>query len=201
MQIALPEMNFAATLTLDSENPPSAEQFVAFCEANRDLKLERTPRGEIVIVPPAGGESDYRNAWAISQLVTWARRTGHGKYFGATALFFLADGSALSPDAAWVSRERLSSLSSKQRKSFMPVCPEFVIEVMSPSDRLPAAQQKMRNWIANGVELGWLVDGDSMRVFVYRGSGEVQIVTGDQIEGEGLVSGFTLDLTAIWEEL
>lgn len=199
MQIALPDMNVAATLILDSENPPSEEQFLAFCEANRDLKIERSPRGEIVIVPPAGGESDYRNADAISQLFSWAKKTKGGRSFGATALFLLPDGSALSPDAAWVSSARLAELTAKQRKSFMPVCPEFVIEVMSPSDRLSTAQHKMRTWISNGVQLGWLIDGDSMRVFVYRQSGEVQIVTGNHVDGEGPVLGFTLDLGGIWE--
>jgi len=199
MQIALPGMSVAATLVLDSENPRNEEQFVAFCEANRDLKIERTPRGEIVIVPPAGGESCYRNADAISQLFAWARKTKIGRSFGSTALFLLSDGSALSPDAAWVSLERLSGLTTQQRKRFMPVCPQFVIEILSPSDRLSAAQQKMRTWISNGVQLGWLIDGDSMRVFVYRQSGEVQIVTGNHVESEGPVAGFTLELDGIWE--
>ena len=198
MQIALPEMNVAATLILDGERPPSDEQFLAFCEANRDLRIERSAKGEICIVPPAGYESDSRNEEVTVQLGNWSRRTKRGRTSGSSTLFRLPDGSALSPDAAWVSNERRAALPREAGKGFLPLCPEFVIEVMSPADRLPAAQQKMRNWIANGAELGWLIDGDGMRVYVFRQNGEVQIVTGDRIEGEGPVSGFTMDLTAIW---
>lgn len=200
MQVALPDSQ-TATLILDPESPPSEEQFLAFCEANPELRVERSAKGEIFIVPPAGGASDYRNADAISQLFVWARHSGRGKGFGATALFLLEDGSALSPDAAWVSAERLSSLTARERAGFLRLCPEFVIEVLSPSDRLPAAQRKMRAWIANGASLGWLIDGDAMRVYVYRQTGEVEIVTGDHIDGEGPVAGFRLDLGSIWEGL
>jgi Uma2 family endonuclease len=201
MQVALPDFNAPATLILDSENPPSDEQFATFCEANRDLKIERNTRGEIVIVPPAGGASDYRNADAISQLFSWSRESGKGTGFGATALFLLEDGSALSPDAAWISTERLSGLTPKERAGFLAVCPEFVIEVLSPSDRLVTAQKKMRAWIANGAQLGWLIDGDAMKVYVYRTSGEMEVVTGEYIDGEGPVAGFRMDLTSIWEGL
>jgi Uma2 family endonuclease len=201
MQVALPDFNAPATLILDSENPPSDEQFVTFCEANRDLKIERNTRGEIVIVPPAGYESDHRNLNASSQLFAWSRQNKTGRASGSSALFMLPDGSALSPDAAWVSNERLASVNSSERRQFPHVCPEFVIEVLSPSDRLATAQKKMRAWIANGAQLGWLIDGDAMKVYVYRASGEMEIVTGDHIDGEGPVEGFRMDLTSIWEGL
>ena len=105
----------------------------------------------------------------------------------------------MSPDAGWISKPRIAALTKEERQGFLRLCPEFVIEVMCPTDRLPSAQQKMRNRIANGVELGWLIDGGGMRVYVFRKNGEGQIVTGDHIDGEGPVEGFRLDLTAIWE--
>ena len=179
----------------------SDEQFFALCEANRDLRIEKTAKGEICIVPPAGYESDNRNEEVTVQLGIWSRATKRGRASGSSTLFRLPDGSALSPDAAWVSNQRRAALTRSDRRSFPQLCPEFVIEVMSPTDRLPVAQQKMRNWIANGAELGWLIDGDGMRVYVFRKNGEVRIVTGDHIDGEGPVAGFRLDLTAIWEDL
>jgi Uma2 family endonuclease len=200
--IALPDLTSSATLVLDPEDRLDDDRYFAFCMANPDLNVERTAHGEIVIVPPAGGESDYRNADAIIELGRWAKRDKRGRTFGATAQFLLPDGSGLSPDAAWVSKERLGSLSRKELRQFPHVVPEFVIEVMSPSDRLSAAQRKMRLWAANGVELGWLIDGDNRRVFVYRGDAEPRVIAdAESIAGEGPVEGFVLPLTDIWEGL
>ena len=202
MQIALPELHSPATLILDRENGASEEEYLAFCEANPDLRLERTAKGEIVIEPPAGGESDYRSLDAGGQLRDWARSTRTGKAFGSSVEFLLPDGAAFSPDAAWVSNERLGPLSKKQRQQFPRLCPEFVVEVMSPSDRLPAAQRKMIEWLANGVELGWLIDGDARCVYVFRQGCEVQVLSEiDRIEGEGPLAGFVLELGEIWEGL
>ena len=200
MQLALPDLETSATLILDREHPLTDEAYYAFCVANPDLRIERMPDGEIVIVPPAGGESDFRNAKAIMALGVWAEKERHGRAFGATAQFLLPNGAGLSPDAAWVSNERLATLSKRQRREFMPVVPEFVIEVMSPSDRLAAAKKKMLLWAANGVDLGWLIDGDNRRVYVYRCDGtEPRIVAGaDSIAGEGPVEGFVLPLDSIW---
>ena len=202
MQIALPDLDAPATLILDPENRLSDDAYFAFCEANPDLRLERTAQGEIVIVPPAGGESDHRNVDVSSQLFTWAKKNGRGKGFGPTAQFLLPDGAALSPDAAWVSNEHLTTLTKEQRRRFLPVVPEFVVEVMSPRDRLRAAQRKLQQWIDNGVELGWLIDGDNRCVYIYRQQCEVRQATDiSQIEGEGPVQGFVLDLTDIWAGL
>lgn len=154
---------------IDREHRLTDEEYWAFCVANPDLNVELTAEGEIVILPPPGAEADYRNVSVTSALGQWARVDGRGKAFGPTVQFLLPDGSGLSPDAAWVSNDRLSSLSKQERRQFPHVIPEFVVEVMSPSDRLKAAQKKMRLWAANGVELGWLIDGDAGRVYVYRG--------------------------------
>lgn len=202
MQIALPDLNTPATLILDREHGLTDEAYFAFCAANPDLNVERTRDGEIVIVPPAGGESDYRTVKAIVSLDAWAVKDKRGKSFGPTVQFMLPDGSGLSPDAAWVSNERLAVLSKHELRRFPRVVPEFVIEIMSPSDRLADAQKKMRLWAANGVELGWLIDGDNERGYVYRGTGEPRVVTNaESIAGEGPVEGFVLPLGEIWAGL
>jgi Uma2 family endonuclease len=202
MQLALPDLDAPATLTLDRRNRLSDEDYFAFCMANPDLQIERTAQGEIVIVPPAGGESDYRNLDCARRVADWADRTDHGKAFGPTVQFLLPDGSGMSPDVAWVSNERLAPLTKRQRRRFLPVVPEFVVEVRSPSDRLRPAQRKMQKWIDNGVELGWLVDGDNRCVYVYRQGREVrQVRAASQIEGEGPVEGFVLHLAKIWAGL
>jgi Uma2 family endonuclease len=202
MQIALPELNGPATLVLDSEDRLTDDEYFAFCVANPDLNVERTAEGDIVIVPPPGGESDYRNMSVTLAFGQWARMDGRGKAFGPTVHFLLPDGSGRSPDAAWISNGRLALLSKEERRQFLRGVPEFVVEVMSPSDRLKAAQQKMRLWAANGVELGWLIDGDARRVYVYRGMSEPRIVAdAGSIAGEGPVEGFVLQLGEIWEGL
>jgi Uma2 family endonuclease len=202
MQIALPNQDRPVTLTLDRERRFTDDEYFAFCAANQDLNVERTPEGEIVIVPPAGGESDYRSAEVIGELRNWARKDKRGKSFGSSAQFLLPDGSGLSPDAAWVSNERLGSVPKRDLKQFPRLVPEFVIEVLSPSDRLAAAKKKMSLWASNGVELGWLIDGDNRNLYVYRGNAEPRVVTNaDNIAGEGPVDGFVLPLGPIWAGL
>ena len=202
MQIALPELDTPVTLRLGRTAQLSDDDYFAFCAANPDLRLERTSRGEIVIVPPAGMESDFRCSKVLSRLVWWAERTGRGKAFGCSVEVFLPDGSALSPDAAWVSNERLASVSHTELRRFPHLVPEFIAEVMSPSDRLPAAKRKMAMWMANGVELAWLLDGDKKCVHVYRQGCETRMLVGpDSIAGEGPLEGFVLDLPSIWAGL
>jgi Uma2 family endonuclease len=202
MQIELPELTVPATLILDPENGTGIEQYLAICEPNPDVWLERTAQGELVIVPPAGLECSCRSAEVIAQLATWARQNGAGKTFGGSSAFILADGSALFPEAAWLSNARIASLTKEQRRQFPPICPEFVVDVMSPSDRLTRSRQRMRTWIANGAELAWLIDGDAKCVYVYRQGGEECIFSDvDSIAGEGPVEGFVLDLQEIWEGL
>jgi Uma2 family endonuclease len=202
VQIALPELSIPATLVLDRENRLSDDEYFAFWEANPDLRLERTAQGEIVIVPPAGLESDHRNFDLNIQFGVWSKANRRGEAFGPTAQFPLPDGSALSPDTAWVSNDRLATIPIAQRKGFPRVVPEFVAEVISPSDRPKAAHRKMQQWIDNGVDLAWLIDGDNQCVYVYRQNCEMRLVRGvSQIEGEGPIDGFVLDLTDIWAGL
>ena len=181
----------------------SDDEYYAFCMANPDVRFERTSQGEIIIVPPAGGESDYQSADLVIQLGAWAKRDRRGKTFGSSAEFILPTTAALSPDAAWVSNARLSTLSKEQRRKFLAVCPEFIVEVMSPSDRLKPAMEKMQEWMRAGVELAWLLDADAQTVYIYRaGNTEPDQRTGiPRLSGEGPVAGFELDLTDIWAGL
>jgi len=180
----------------------SDEDYWAFCMANRDLRIERTAEGEIVIIPPAGGESDHRNTKVISQLDRWAETDGTGQAFGSSVQFFLPDGSGRSPDAAWVSNESLKQLSKQERKKFLRLTPEFVVEVLSPSDNLKEAKAKMESWIANGVQLAWLIDGDAETVYVYRKGQPVRTRRHiRELAGDGPVAGFSLNLVPIWAGL
>lgn len=189
-------------LVFESEEKLSEQEYLAFCEANPDVRVERTAEGEIIIVPPAGGEGAYRSGKAFSQLDQWTEVDGRGRAFDSSVEFMLPDGSALSPDASWVSNESLDKLSWEQRREFLRLSPEFVIEVMSPSDRLKPAKGKMEDWIANGVQLAWLIDGDHETVYVYRKGRAVVTRKGlREIAGEGPVNGFVLRLASIWRGL
>jgi Uma2 family endonuclease len=203
MQVVLPEQALPAKLILNPELRMNDDEYYEFCMSNPDVRFERTARGEIVIVPPAGAESDYRNADVIIKLGEWAKRDGRGKVFGATTEFILPNGAALSPDAAWVSTSRLSKLSKDQLRKFPRLIPEFVVEVMSPTDRLRPAMEKMTEWIRGGVQLAWLIHGDEQAVYIYReNQNEAEMRTGiTTLAGEGAVAGFDLDLTDIWAGL
>jgi len=203
VQVVLPEHALPVKLSFNPELVMSDDEFFDFCVSNPDLWFERTEEGEIIIVPPAGAESDYQCVGIVTQLNNWAERDGRGKAFGMTAEFILPTGAALSPDAAWLSNVRLATLSKVQRRKFPRVTPEFVVEVMSPSDRLKTAKTKMERWMRGGVDLGWLIHGDAKTVYIYRaGQAEAEERTGiSKLAGEGPVAGFELDLTGIWAGL
>jgi Uma2 family endonuclease len=164
--------------------------------------VERTAEGEIVVMPPAGGESSYRSQTIGMQLALWAMGDGRGKSFESSVQYMFPDGAGLSPDASWVSNAALQRLTPKQRTEFLPLSPEFIVEVRSPSDRLKAVKAKMEQWIANGVQLAWLIDGDAKTVYIYRPDRAPETRRGIQkLAGEGPVAGFTLDLRTIWKGL
>jgi Uma2 family endonuclease len=181
----------------------SDDEYFKFCMNNGDLWIKRTAKGAIMILPSTGFETSYRTGEASGQLTTWAQRDGRGKGFGSSSHFILATGAALSPDAAWVSNRRIMQLSKDQRRKFPPLAPEFIIEVMSPRDRLTDAKKKMEEWMRGGVELGWLIEADRKTVYIYRaGQPGPEKRTGiKKLEGEGPVAGFELDLTNIWAGL
>jgi len=177
-------------------------EYFEFCARNPELRIERNARGEIIIMPPAGAETAFRNSDLTAQLAMWSRRDGRGRAFDSNVEYILPNGAALSPDASWVLSSRLEHFSKEQKKRFLPLCPDFVVELISPTDRLPRAREKMRQWIDNGAALGWLIDADRRTVYVYRPAREPEeLVNIDHVNGEGIVEGFRLELGDIWQGL
>jgi Uma2 family endonuclease len=169
------------------------------CRKNRDLRIERNAGGELIIMPPAGGETGDRESEIIMQLRLWAKRDGTGKTFSSSTGFTLLNGAMRSPDSAWVPLSKWNKLTAKQRKKFAPVCPDFVLELRSPSDNLKALQEKMEEYRENGAELGLLVDPERKRVHVYRRGKKPKILKEPRdVDCGPELPGFVLDLTEIW---
>lgn len=178
----------------------SNEMFFNFCQANRDWRIERNAQGEVFIMPPAGGETSGKNAILTTALTTWSLQDGTGVAFDSSGGFDLPNGATRSPDAAWVKKSRLATLTAEQKKRFLPLCPDFVIELRSPSDALKMLQEKMQEYIDNGAQLGWLLDAPNRRVFVYRPGRAVERVENpSSLSGDPELPGFVLDLAKIWE--
>ena len=177
----------------------SEDDFFEFCQLNRDLRIERTAHGEILIMPPTGGETGNRGAEITFQLKLWAKRDGVGEVFDSSTGFILPNTAMRSPDAAWVLRARLTKLTAEEKKKFIPLCPDFVIELKSPSDNLKTVQAKMEEYIENGARLGWLLDPDARRVHVYDADGRREAIeAAERISADPVLPGFTLDLADIW---
>lgn len=178
----------------------SADDFFDFCQRNRDLRIERKANGEIIIMSPAGGETGGRNATLSFYLTRWARADGSGVAFDSSTGFDLPNGATLSPDAAWVLRERLAHLTPRQKRKFLPLCPDFVIELQSPSDRLDDLKEKMQEYIDNGAQLGWLLAPDTRTAYIYRPDQEPErLSNATQLSGDPELPGFVLDLREIWD--
>jgi len=176
------------------------DQFFEFCQINRDLRIERTAEGDLVIMPPEGGETGHRSILLGMFLTQWALQDGTGVTFGSSTGFNLPNGAMRAPDAAWVRRSRLATLTTDQKQKFLPLCPDFVVEIRSPSDRLSLAQAKMQEYLDNGAQLGWLIDPLSRQVYVYRPNRPVERVENPAtVAGDPVLPGFVLDLPQIWE--
>ncbi len=180
----------------------SKELFEEICRLNSEARVELTRDGRIIIMAPTAIESDYQNGEAFTQLKIWTRKTKRGKAFGPTAGFYLPDGSNRSPDAAWVSDERVNALSPAQKRKPAPLLPEFVVEVKSPSDRLKKLQEKCSQYLENGVSETWLIHPDKRTVFVYKPGQEVQELVGvSSVAASAGPVGFVLELEEIWAGL
>jgi Uma2 family endonuclease len=176
------------------------EQFFEFCQRNRDLRIERTAQGEVIIMPPTGGETGNRNAELNGQIRNWTKEDKTGKMFDSSAGFKLPNKADRSPDAAWVTRTRLAQLSLEQKRKFIPLCPDFVVELRSPSDELEKVKAKMDEYLANGARLGWLIDPETRQVHIYRPNTPVEILDNpQQVSGDPELPGFVLELQEIWE--
>ena len=177
------------------------EQFEELCSKYRKLRLELTSTGELIVMPPTGAETGRLNSNLTYQLEVWSRQDGTGVCFGNTAGFTLPNGAIRSPDASWIKREKWDSLTEQQKKRFGPWCPDFVVELRSPSDRLSELRNKMVEYIETGASLGWLIDPGKRQVYVYRPNEELIILDHPtSISGDPLLPGFELNLTELWSE-
>ena len=174
-------------------------QLEEFCALNADLRIEQTARGELIIMPPVSSEGSHKNFNLIGLFFAWAEKAGGGKFFDSSGGFRLPNKAMRSPDVSWAAQERLDRLSPEDREGFMALCPDFVLELRSRSDRLPKLQAKMAEYIANGARLGWLIDPLKKQVFVYRPGAPVEhLLDPATLSGEPVLTGFTLDLARVW---
>jgi len=174
-------------------------ELLDFCLANEPARVERDANGELIVMSPTFSEGGGIESEVGGELFVWARADGRGKYFGATTGFTLPDTSVRAADAAWVSWKQWNALSADQRNSFAPICPEFVIEVRSASDRLTPLQEKMEAWVANGAELAWLIDPERRVVEIYRPGEQPEAHENPtSVQGSGPVRGFELVMARIW---
>jgi len=178
----------------------SDDELMRFCAVNDALRVEREPNGELLVMTPAGMKSGMRNGAIIGALYAWAQADGRGYAFDANTGFNLSDGSMRSPDAAWVSAERLDPAMQEEGDRYAPFCPEFVIELRSASDRLTDVEAKMEQWMANGAELAWLIDPALKRVTIYKAGSDPEMrETPAKVVGDGPITGFELDMMRIWK--
>jgi Uma2 family endonuclease len=179
--------------------PVSREHFRKVVSANPDLRIERTADGELVIMAPAHSRTGRQNAELTRQLANWAIQNGEGTAFDSSAGFDLPNGANRSPDASWILNSRLDAISRKESEEYYPICPDFVIELRSTSDRLNTLQGKMMEYWENGTRLGWLVDPVKQVVFVYRPEKPVECLEKpESISGDTELPGFILTLDRIW---
>lgn len=183
----------------DDRRKMSADEFWEFCARNRKLRAELTKDGDVIIMPPTGFETSDRNVEIVMQLAIWAKADKSGKVTDSNGGFVLKNGAVYAPDASWTDKKRLEVFSADELKKFLPLCPDFVIELRSESDNLSDLQNKMQEYIENGARRGWLIDPKNKRVSIFRANGEVEILENPKtVSGEDVLVGFELDLTEIW---
>lgn len=178
--------------------PLTDEEFEHMCEQTGFASLERSKEGTIIVNAPAGSMTSDGNSEINQQLREWWKKHRKGRAFDSSAGFFLRDGSMLNPDAAYITAEQMKGLTRADRKRFLRLAPAFVIELRSESDSLAGVAAKMEAWIANGVQLGWLVDPEAKQVHVYEPGAAPRIESGLKVEGSGPIEGFALDLEEVW---
>ena len=187
------------TLKLEPAIALSDNQFYTLCRQNPDVKFERTSNGELIIMPPTGGETGRKNAELIADFIFWNRKTGLGVVFDSSTCFRLPQGSDRSPDISWVKKERWEALTPEEQEKFPPLCPDFVLELLSPSDNLSLAQTKMQEYLSNGLKLGWLIIPQTQQIEIYRQDRPVEILQSPvELSGEAILPQFTLNLTWLW---
>ena len=189
----------AITINFNNILKLTDEQFYQLCQDNPDIKFERNQWGKLIIMPPTGGETGNRNSEMNAEFVIWNRQTKLGKVFDSSTCFKLPNNAERSPDISWIKLDRWNSLSQEQREKFPPIAPDFVLELMSPSDRLKDTQEKMQEYMAAGVKLGWLFNRKARRVEIYRQGQDVEVIDSPKsLSGEDVLPGFILDLSIVW---
>jgi len=176
----------------------SEDEFFHFCQANRELRIERSAKGEIIVMSPAGGHAGYQSGEVFRQLGNWAVKDKTGVAFDSSTGFLLPNGAMRSPDAAWVRLSRLKKLSRREKEQFIPLCPDFLIEVASPSDGLSDLREKMHEYQESGLPLGWLILPPSTQVEVYALSGVEFLASPQTVSADPALPGFKLELASIW---
>ncbi len=177
----------------------SDDEFESFCRHNPDVEIELTKEGELVIMPPTGGETGIRNFTLIGNFFNWLEKDKSGVGFDSSTVFVLPSGAKRSPDLAWTTKEKWNALSAEDKKKFPPLCPDFVVELRSPSDSLVNLQNKLKEYIENGAALGWLIDRLEKKVHIFRPDTEVEVLDNPkQVSGEPLLKGFALNVKKLW---
>lgn len=187
-------------LTIDTKGINlSDEQFFQLCQRNRNLRFERNAKGDLIIMPPTGGATGNRNIEIAYQLQKWSRANQLGIAFDSSTGFRLPNGANRSPDASWITLAKWQGLTPSQREKFLPLAPDFVIELLSPSDTLKDAQGKMQEYIDNGTQLGWLINPTRKEIEVYQQGKEIDILVNSQtVSAVDVLPNFQLDLELIW---
>ncbi|MDZ8188536.1 MAG: Uma2 family endonuclease [Nostoc sp. ChiSLP02] len=189
----------AIAIKLNSIIQLTDNQFYQLCRENPEIKFERNAAGELLIMSPTGGETGNCNFEISVEFGIWNRQTQLGICFDSSTCFKLPNGANRSPDVAWIKKERWNALTPEQKEKFPPIAPDFVLELMSPSDTLRETQEKMREYIDNGVKLAWLINPKMRQVEIYRLGQPVEILTSpQQLSGEDILPGFILNLSIIW---
>ncbi|ELS03804.1 hypothetical protein Xen7305DRAFT_00035280 [Xenococcus sp. PCC 7305] len=193
------EINSSIVLQLSPVVSLSEDSLFDFCQLNSHLRIERSSSGELIIMSPAGSETGNRNAKLMQQLSNWSDKDATGIEFDSSAGFILPNGSTRSPDASWLKLTKWNALSDSQKAKFAPICPDFVVEIRSPSDNLKTLQDKMSEYLDNGASLGWLIDRKNRQVYIYCPNQDVQCLDNPvTVNGDSLLAGFNLDVTKIW---
>lgn len=189
----------SVTLNLNSIIQLNSEQFYQICQENPELKLERNAKGELIVMAPTGGETGKRNLTVGALLWLWNEQTQLGEVFDSSTGYILPNGANRSPDASWIEKSRWETLTPEQKEKFIPLCPDFVIELLSPTDSLRNTQEKLREYLENGCRLGWLINRKKQEVEIHRPGQSVEVLQSPQsLSGEDVLPGFVLNLQTIW---
>jgi len=193
------DYHFPPELIALTHRSVTPEEFEELCVKYDELRLELTSTGELIVMPPTGAETGRQNADLTYQLMAWTKKDATGVCFDSHTGFTLPNGAIREPDGAWIRREKWDSLTKQQRQRFGPWCPDFVVELSSPTDRVSELRNKMVEYMENGASLGWLIDPLKRRVYIYEPDQEVVILDNPEtVSAHPLLPGFTLNLTAIW---